>query len=173
MYPNKYSNFWRRLFAIIIDGFVFLPLQWVDEYILSGVFGSGSVFIWGVGSSMLGISYYVIMHTKYGQTVGKMVTKVKVIDVTESRNLTMKQSCMRDIVPIIMVPFTIYVYAQFAFYGHTWDSLEQGLLFTIITFSMIGWVVLESISMLFNEKRRAVHDYIAGSVVVRKANHGV
>lgn len=108
------------------------------------------------------------MHAKYGQTVGKMVTKVKVVDVSESRNLTIKQSCMRDIVPIIMVPFNIYAYAQIVFYGHTWDSLEQGVLFTIIGFAMIGWVVLESVSMLFNEKRRAVHDYIAGSVVVRQ-----
>jgi len=168
VYRSKYSNFWRRFFAIIIDGFVFLPLQWIDDYILSGVFSSGGIFVWGVASSILGISYYVIMHTRYGQTIGKMVTKVKVVDVSESRNLTMKQSCMRDIVPIIMIPFTIYAYAQIAFYGHTWDSLEQGVLFTIVGFAMIGWVALESVSMLFNEKRRAVHDYIASSVVIRQ-----
>ena len=49
-------------------------------------------------------------------------------------------------------------------YSNFWRRL-----FAII----IDGVVLESISMLFNEKRRAVHDYIAGSVVVRKANNGV
>jgi uncharacterized RDD family membrane protein YckC len=30
--------------------------------------------------------------------------------------------------------------------------------------------VLELITMLTNDKRRAVHDYIAGSVVVRRSN---
>ncbi|MFH0261355.1 RDD family protein [Vibrio barjaei] len=168
MYANKYSNFWRRLFAVIIDGLVFLPLQWIDEYILSGAIGSVGVFLWGVVSAILGISYYVVLHAKYGQTIGKMVMKVKVVDVSESRNITVKQSCMRDIVPIIMLPFTVYVYAQLAFFGKTWDSLDQGSVFIIVSLIMISWVVLESVSMLFNEKRRAVHDYIAGSVVVRQ-----
>ncbi|PTC03949.1 RDD family protein [Vibrio mediterranei] len=168
MYANKYSNFWRRFFAVIIDGLVFLPLQWIDEYILSGAIGSVGVFLWGVGGAILGISYYVILHAKYGQTIGKMVMKVKVVDVSESRNITVKQSCMRDIVPIIMAPFTVYAYAQLAFFGKTWQSLDQDSVLTIVSLIMISWVVLESVSMLFNEKRRAVHDYIAGSVVVRQ-----
>lgn len=168
MYANKYSNFWRRFFAVIIDGLVFLPLQWIDEYILSGAIGSVGVFLWGVGGAILGISYYVILHAKYGQTIGKMVMKVKVVDVSESRNITVKQSCMRDIVPIIMVPFTVYAYAQLAFFGKTWQSLDQDSVLTIVSLIMISWVVLESVSMLFNDKRRAVHDYIAGSVVVRQ-----
>ncbi|MGR5308119.1 RDD family protein [Vibrio mediterranei] len=168
MYANKYSNFWRRFFAVIIDGLVFLPLQWIDEYILSGAIGSVGVFLWGVGGAILGISYYVILHAKYGQTIGKMVMKVKVVDVSESRNITVKQSCIRDIVPIIMVPFTVYAYAQLAFFGKTWQSLDQDSVLTIVSLIMISWVVLESVSMLFNEKRRAVHDYIAGSVVVRQ-----
>ncbi|NOH31714.1 RDD family protein [Vibrio mediterranei] len=168
MYANKYSNFWRRFFAVIIDGLVFLPLQWIDEYILSGAIGSVGVFLWGVGGAILGISYYVILHAKYGQTIGKMVMKVKVVDVSESRNITVKQSCMRDIVPIIMVPFTVYAYAQLAFFEKTWQSLDQDSVLTIVSLIMISWVVLESVSMLFNEKRRAVHDYIAGSVVVRQ-----
>jgi len=167
MYTSKYANFWRRLLAIFIDGLVFLPLQWIDDYVLSGVIGSGGIFVWGVGSSILGITYYVLMHAKYGQTIGKMVAKVKVLDVSESRNLTIKQSCLRDIVPIILFPVTIYAYAQIAFYGQTYESLEQGLLFMFIGLVMLGWVLLETISMLFNEKRRAIHDYIAGSVVVR------
>ncbi|NOI82032.1 RDD family protein [Vibrio tubiashii] len=167
MYTSKYSNFWRRLLAIFIDGLVFLPLQWIDDYVLSGVVGSGGIFVWGVGSSILGITYYVLMHAKYGQTIGKMVAKVKVLDVSESRNLTIKQSCLRDIVPIILFPVTIYAYAQIDFYGQTYESLEQGLLFMFIGLVMLGWVLLETISMLFNEKRRAIHDYIAGSVVVR------
>lgn len=168
MYANKYSNFWRRFFAVIIDGLVFLPLQWIDDYILSGAIGSVGVFLWGVGGAILGISYYVILHAKYGQTIGKMVMKVKVVDVSESRNITVKQSCMRDIVPIIMVPFTVYAYAQLAFFGKTWQSLDQDSVLTIVSLIMISWVVLESVSMLFNEKRRAVHDYIACSVVVRQ-----
>ena len=112
MYANKYSNFWRRFFAILVVSIVFLPLEWIDDYVLSGVINSGGVFAWGVAYSLIGITYYVGMHAKYGQTIGKMVTRVKVVDISESRNLTLKQSCMRDIVPIILIPFQLYLYAQ-------------------------------------------------------------
>lgn len=168
MYANKYSNFWRRFFAIWIDSIVFLPLEWIDDYVLSGVISSGGVFAWGIVNSLIGITYYVGMHAKYGQTIGKMVTRVKVVDVSESRNLTLKQSCMRDIVPIMLIPFSLYAYAQLSFYGQTWESLEQGRVFIFVGYAMIGWVLLEFISMLFNHKRRAIHDFIAGSVVVKK-----
>lgn len=168
MYSDKYSNFWRRFFAIVIDGVVFLPLQWCDEYILSGAVSSAGIFAWGAFSSLFGIAYYVLMHAKYGQTIGKMVTKVKVVDISETRNLTIKQSCLRDIVPILLFPFSLYAYAQISFYGSSLDTLEQGSVFMFIGFMMMCWVLLESLSMLFNAKRRAVHDYIAGSVVVRK-----
>ena len=169
MYANKYSNFWRRFFAIWIDAIVFLPLEWIDDYVLSGVISSSGVFAWGIVNSLIGITYYVGMHAKYGQTIGKMVTRVKVVDVSESRNLTLKQSCMRDIVPIMLIPFNFYVYAQLSFYDNTWDSLEQGRIVIFVGYVMTGWVILEFISMLFNHKRRAIHDFIAGSVVVKKA----
>ncbi|MFS1476397.1 RDD family protein [Vibrio lentus] len=168
MYTNKYSNFWRRFFAILVDSIVFLPLEWIDDYVLSGVINSGGVFAWGVAYSLIGITYYVGMHVKYGQTIGKMVTRVKVVDISESRNLTLKQSCMRDIVPIILIPFQLYLYAQLSFNGETWESLEQGRALIFFGYIMIGWVILEFISMLFNHKRRAIHDFIAGSVVVKK-----
>ena len=44
MYVDKYSNFWRRFFAILIDSIVFLPLEWLDDYVLSGVINLGGVF---------------------------------------------------------------------------------------------------------------------------------
>lgn len=168
MYANKDSNFWRRFFAIWIDSIVFLPLQWIDDYVLSGVIRSGGVFAWGVVNSLIGIVYYVGMHAKFGQTIGKMFTRVKVVDVSESRNLTLKQSYMRDIVLIMLIPFSLYAYTQLSFCAQTWESLEQGRAFMFVGYAMIGWVLLEFISMLFNHKRRAIHDFIAGSVVVKK-----
>jgi uncharacterized RDD family membrane protein YckC len=37
---------------------------------------------------------------------------------------------------------------------------------------MFAWFVLELLTMLTNNKRRALHDFIAGSVVVRLARTG-
>ena len=40
----------------------------------------------------------------------------------------------------------------------------------IISFSGLAWFLIEVITMLANNKRRALHDFIAGSVVVRVSN---
>ena len=34
-------------------------------------------------------------------------------------------------------------------------------------YGLLAWFLLELVTMLFNPKRRAVHDFIAGSVVKR------
>ena len=36
-----------------------------------------------------------------------------------------------------------------------------------ISFTLIGWHLLEIITMLFNEKRRALRDFIVGTATVR------
>jgi len=36
----------------------------------------------------------------------------------------------------------------------------------MLLFSTVGWGLAEIVSMLFNKKRRAIHDYLANSVVI-------
>jgi len=36
----------------------------------------------------------------------------------------------------------------------------------MLLFSTLGWTLAEIISMLFNKKRRAIHDFLANSVVI-------
>lgn len=167
MSKEKYHTFWNRFFAVFIDGMILTPLEWIDEYVLSGAIDSLGIMAWGLFYSVIGIAYYVIMHARYGQTLGKMITKVKVLDISEERYLSYTQACLRDILPILMIPFSIYIYAQLAFYNQTWSTLGEGSWFLYLGFAMFGWVMLEMISMLFNDKRRAIHDFIAGSVVVK------
>lgn len=38
---------------------------------------------------------------------------------------------------------------------------------SLVAWIALGWFLVEIVSMLTNERRRAVHDLIAGSVVVR------
>ena len=39
---------------------------------------------------------------KYGMTIGKWVAGIKVIDVSESKNITLRQAFLRDIVFVIL-----------------------------------------------------------------------
>ena len=108
------------------------------------------------------------MHAKYGQTIGKMITRVKVLDVSEERHLTIQQACMREFMLILYIPFSIYIYVQIAFYGQSEEiTLQESPWFFYFGVVLLAWAFLEIVSMLFNKKRRAVHDFIAGSVVVK------
>lgn len=168
MIQEKYHTFWNRFLAVIIDGFVLWPIDWIDEHVLSGSIDALGIMAWGVFYSLIGVFYYVAMHAKYGQTIGKMIAKVKVLDISEERLLTIRQACMRDLIPILCIPFSIYVYFQFAFYGQSEEiTLNENPWYLYFGVILFAWTLLELLSMLFNDKRRAVHDFIAGSVVIK------
>ncbi|MEZ8194530.1 RDD family protein [Vibrio cortegadensis] len=164
---DRYSNFWRRTFAFFIDGLVLLPFEWIGDYILSSGANPFGVLFWGIFYSTLGVAYYVILHALFGQTVGKWILKIKVLDLSEERILTFRQSLMRDIAPLIMLPFYFYFYTQIAFNGQSPESLGTQPLPHFVGLVTLTWGVIEILSMLSNAKQRAIHDFIARSVIVK------
>ncbi len=47
------------------------------------------------------------MHGRYGQTLGKMATRVKVIDVTEEIEVTYRQAFLRDSPLVVLMTFDV------------------------------------------------------------------
>jgi uncharacterized RDD family membrane protein YckC len=117
--------------------------------------------------------YSVYLHGTYGQTIGKWVMKVQVLDIDETR-LTMRQAFLRDSIGIALA----VVYLLFAigpvFSGLSPRSNEFARSIpTVITNVGLLTFALEIVTMLTNSKRRALHDFIAGSVVVRRPNNPI
>jgi hypothetical protein len=52
---------------------------------------------------------------------------------------------------------------------YTYGTMRNSIPFTLLSWVVLVWLVLEFVTMLINEKRRALHDYIAGTVVVSDA----
>ena len=76
---------------------------------------------------------------------------------------------MRDVgyIAIDMLTLAYFIYLVLAQkYSTGQQQLEDGLPGTILSIAGAGWFFLEIVTMLSNEKRRAFHDYIAGTVVV-------
>jgi uncharacterized RDD family membrane protein YckC len=166
---EKYATLWRRFCARWIDGLIFLPLSLAYVY---GFSQSQSVpvrvFTWAIYYSA-GLMYSIWMHGKYGQTLGKMACKVIVLDVSE-QPLTMRQAVLREIFQVAVwfiglldeIPRVIQGNSILTIKSLT--ALEQ-----VIWYSSLAWFAIEVITMLANRKRRALHDFIAGSVVVRRS----
>jgi uncharacterized RDD family membrane protein YckC len=155
-----YKTFWRRFFAAILDSAVFAPLLWIS-YGLFGIKGY-EYTEWVI--SILGIVYSVYFVSKYGQTFGKMAMGVIILDKSGSK-ATLKQAIMRDIIQILcFTPILIY----YIKYGTTdVESLADGeRIFVVLLLSLYS--ILEVITMLSNKKRRSIHDFIAGTIVVKQ-----
>lgn len=118
--------------------------------------------------------YTVVMHGRYGQTIGKIVTKVRVVDFRTEGKISFRQAWLREGIPVIlslgMVGYEVYAIL-------TWsaspvaidndDGLAAGKSFWLLSSIPGLWFLAEVLTMLTNDKRRALHDFIAGTVVIR------
>jgi uncharacterized RDD family membrane protein YckC len=167
---NKYRTFWRRFWAHFLDGFVIaIPLLTIIVVLeRTEIIQSTSSPYLNETTYFISLLYYICMHAMFGQTAGKMATGVKIIDKSEDSGITWKQAILRDIVPVFFFLVSLgYLVSFGAPMDTALDSGSSGLLLNAYAYSTLVWYLAEVITMLFNPKRKAVHDFIAGTVVVR------
>lgn len=120
-----------------------------------------------LGFTLLWTLYVVIGHGKYGQTLGKKAMKIKVLDISEEKLIGYKRAFLRELVAfLVSVSVSLYLMSQI------WDlpakeAEEYTNYYRISFYISVIWFLIEIVTTLTNKKYRAVHDYIAGSVVVR------
>jgi uncharacterized RDD family membrane protein YckC len=166
MDTEKYRTGLKRLWAAIVDWIVFLPLLLVAKWIYQTTNNISTLFAWETFVAFAPLVYSVILHYKYGQTIGKWVASVKVLDLGETRTLTLRQALYRDSFYLLVAVIGV-VYHGFLL-SKTDDPV--GVLNDYSSFAdnpVFWWTLIELITMLTNAKRRAVHDFLAKSVVVR------
>lgn len=165
----KYSTFWPRFWAGFVDGLVFLPVNLADNYMSSPARARLVLIAWALFSYPAYWVYEVVLHASRGQTVGKMAQGVKVMDVSERRLPSLKQALLRDIGAIVsstlFIIYFVYIVIERRYNQPVSESRDWMLV--VLGSANLGWFLLEIATMLTNSKRRALHDLIAGTVVVR------
>jgi len=163
----RYDTFWRRAGAAIADGVILIPLHWLNSLIFESVATPSILLLWFTINSFSSIIYSVVLHGFYGQTLGKMLTGVRVLDLSETR-LSFGQAFLRDSVPVVFITIGVALGVRTVLGGaNPLASVEPTPADILIGFTAVLWLVAELMTMLWNDKRRAIHDYIARSVVVR------
>lgn len=155
---ERYSTFGERLFANIIDGFI-LRLFGLLLSIISvpdSSFYSKSLLPFTLFYPVL---YTILLHGFAGQTIGKMLIGIKIFDKSEKVKNSFGQAVLRDIVPIGI----ILIFYLTSILGLTSDSSVLAFL----QYTIIIWSLVEIITLLFSKKHRALHDFIAGTVVLK------
>jgi uncharacterized RDD family membrane protein YckC len=165
---NKYSTTGARIGAAIVDAVIFIPFASLNGYLTETLSGKAVLLIlWIIFTMFVYWFYSIFMHGKYGQTLGKMAMGVKIVTYPDELPITFKNAVIRDL------PYFIIYFLETCFLTAVIVSPELAfnniisIITLILSFANIGWVLLEIFSMLFNDKKRAVHDLIAKTVVIR------
>jgi uncharacterized RDD family membrane protein YckC len=163
---TRYDTFWERFSAGILDGVVFLPLT-LGYSLLQHHTSTAVNILWLIFYVFARPVYTIWMHGKYGQTLGKMATGVILLNANETRTINYEEAFWREAPVLIMLVFFVIleVYYSLVPVGHSNTSL---MFYDILKYTQMIWFLAEMLTMLLNDKRRALHDYIANTVAVQK-----
>lgn len=157
---NKYKTFIPRLGAVLLDTILLLPLAILADSLSEGSYSEGQRLAFFTTLNLLNIIYFVVLHGLYGQTAGKYLMKVKVVNKDEGK-IGFRQAIIRNGPQFVLVAAGIIP----AFNIELGGSPEAPL--TPLSMLMALWVFADVFVFLIDPKRRALHDRIAGTVVVR------
>lgn len=178
---NIYAGFWLRFEAGFYDALVAGLFWWLIVYPLTF---NGSYFSFVFGQFLYFIFYlyaYIHLVRLIGSSPGKWMTKIKIIRI-DGGKVDFRIAFLREIVNVFVILISLghYIYlwgiidhAEFiALDGHLKQSLylsKYQLEFqTILGYVMIPWSLSELVVLLFNKRKRALHDYVADTVVIKK-----
>lgn len=159
-----------------IDLFVLLPIMVAHAWLVSESKIAALVLV--IPMAIVYDSYTIYCHGRFGQTVGKRVMGIRVV-LTTGEAIGWHAAWLRSSVDVMFS--VLWVIASFMalttisdaeFYGVGWmqqfqnlSALEPVWLSWTEEASQI-WVWSEVVVMLFNKRRQALHDFIAGTVVI-------
>jgi uncharacterized RDD family membrane protein YckC len=173
--PLRYAGFWRRFVANFVDSLIVLPLVYGFVWVASS--RTLSLILTPV-FEVLVLGYAVVMHARWGQTLGKMVARIRVVRVT-GEEIGWRESSIRSSVDIAfgVISTASSMVAMLRLSENAWPGTWRGVVEQTLPLepawgswaggALLVWTWSEVVVLLFNRKRRALHDYIAGTVVVR------
>jgi uncharacterized RDD family membrane protein YckC len=173
----QYAGFWRRFGAFWLDALCLAPLTGIVLFLSTTTRYFHA--LWLVPGLLFALWFNVYLVKRYGGTPGKLILKIR-IAMADGAAVTGKAAMLRYAVMFILSALVsvALVMASLAMSDELY--LSQGFMRMNMTLvqhtppwyqgvntAMQIWLWSEFVSMLFNKRRRAVHDYMAGTVVVR------
>lgn len=165
MNMNKFRTLGNRLIAVIVDMIVLYPLTYLEIFQSNNKYGEISASTAALASVAITCAYFIYFAYAHGATLGKMVSKVKIVSVENESKISLKQAVIREF-PFVFCSLAllisrVVVNGSFVISDNTSDT-------EIIIGAIVGaWILGCFMCALINSKSRALHDFMAGTVVVK------
>jgi uncharacterized RDD family membrane protein YckC len=172
----QYGGFWRRFAAFWLDFLVLLPL--------------GAVALWGsqhyrlfsayyaLPGTLVGLFYHVYLVRRFGGTPGKLIMRLRIRKVS-GELVGYREALLRYapefllglLMSVALIPPLLQM-TDAEFHALSFMERSKHLVdlaprwFKSVQILQHVWIWSEFIVLLSNRKRRALHDFIAGTVVI-------
>jgi uncharacterized RDD family membrane protein YckC len=172
----KYVGFWGRFGAFWIDFLIFLPLMalgvWLTPF---------WKYYWAVAylpNLLIGVFFYVYLVKRFGGTPGKLLLNQRIVRVSGEpvgyREAILRYAvlfCLTEIgalgIVIGALSLTDGEYATLTFHTRGIRLREAAPpWYGAIHIAEQIWIWSEFLVLLTNKKKRALHDFMAGTVVI-------
>lgn len=174
----EYGGFWRRFAAMFLDGLILSPVN-------IGVFAmlayTRNAYLYFIAPSLLVLFvYHVYLVRRFGGTPGKRIVRLR-ITMSDGNPVTLRTAVLRFLpsfvltaagsVALLVTTFNFGV-AEFESLGFLdkmrmleereppWSPVIDGL--------SLLWYVAGAVALIANQRKRALHDFLAGTVVIRE-----
>jgi len=172
----SYAGFWRRFGAFWLDVVVFMPV---------GIFAiwfwgqtQAAQTIWLLPGAAIGVWFHVYLVKRYGGTPGKLMLGLRILKVDGSpvgyKEAMLRYSPLFALALLASVAFALASWnlSEAEYLGLGWKERQARLTEMtppwyrpVFALEQI-WIWSEFLVMMTNKKRRAIHDFLAGTVVV-------
>jgi uncharacterized RDD family membrane protein YckC len=173
-----YAGFWQRFGAGIVDAIVLIPIAYILYY-LEGISIVAAMIVAVISSALYSV-YTIYFHFRYGATLGKMALKIKVTNPDGSA-INLKQALLRSSVDIGFAVLVVTAQIIAISHANPEEYLSAGWMerleyivplypswYDLVTIASNVWVSGEFFVLLLNKRKRAIHDFIAGTVVINR-----
>ena len=128
--------------------------QWLPEYVH---------WLYGTKIEVMRITYFIVMHGLFGQTIGKMLGGIAVVTLDDAK-ISYRRSILRELASA-SGPTLLYVLFVRPFFPResTASHAARSLLY-------LCWIFDYSMIFFDKERRQAFHDRIAGTKVIDNRN---
>jgi uncharacterized RDD family membrane protein YckC len=171
----QYGGFWRRFAALWLDILVLSPVALIFVWLDAQTRYAQAYFV--LPNLILGVFYHVYLVQRFGGTPGKLIMR---LNITRLNGLPVgrKEAFLRYLPELVL---SVWIGIGTAYASFDLTDADQALSYMdraqrranlIPGFGAIQvlnsiWVWSELLVLLTNKKRRALHDFLAGTVVIR------
>jgi uncharacterized RDD family membrane protein YckC len=173
-----YAGFWERFCAGWVDAFIIMPLAFLFVW-LEGFDRTLAIAI-TIPSSVLFAMFNVFFNARFGGTPGKLAVGIRITKPDGSR-IDWPEAWKRSSVDLVFAFIVLIVevwglmqadperYASLAWLERTQLVNEHApAWYGSVSVLQQIWIWSEVVVLLFNKRKRAIHDFIAGTVVIKK-----